>query len=191
MAIIQIKPIVTTKWHGQKKEKSFTRPKVLQAFVNPETMTYRTGLEYEEVNDKYKIDGKPATEAAYYGSILKVDLSNQFLFSQPHPFWDAKMARLVLENKTIILNTNTPLEYIKYKFAKASDFVANSMREYEEGLYPEATHVIFSEEEEVEVVASKLLLVESVREKLAKLNMEQKTSTYFTCIKWRRRFCKC
>lgn len=174
MAIIQIKPIEVTKWHGKSKEKSFTRPKTIQAFVDPHSMQYRTGLNYEDVNENYKVDGKPATEAAYYESILKLDLSNNFVPGRPHPFWDEKISRLVLENKTIVLDTRNPLNYIKYKIAKACEYVANSLKEYDDGHFPNATHYIYSEEEEVEVVAKKIEQKEQAREKISKMTLDQK-----------------
>jgi len=138
--IVQTKPIRHNSWHGKTDKESFARAKVIQAFVDPESRTYATGLSDEEERK--------------YGALLKVDLSKQFLLDTPHPFWDSKMAEIKLENRTQFWNTDNALEYIYIKVMKASKYVANSEKEYEEGLWPEATHVIFDESEEVDTQAT-------------------------------------
>lgn len=140
MAMIQVKPVDAKKWHGKTGNESFTRPKIIQAFVDAETTMYKTGLTEEEEKK--------------YGELLKVDLSKQFSLDTPHPFWDSKTAEIRLENRTQFFNDNNPLDFVKIKVMKASKFVANSIREWEEGLYPEATHVIFDESEEVDAKAA-------------------------------------
>ena len=142
--LVKIKPVEKSKWHGKKGNESFTRPTTITALVDAESMTYATGL--------------TAEEAVSYGEKLKVDLSNQFTLEKPHPFWDSKMGEVKLENRTMIFDTENPIDFIKIKICKASKYVANSLKEYEEGLYPEATHVIFDESEEVEVKASKVAI---------------------------------
>ena len=104
-------------------------------------MTYCTGLTPEEEKT--------------YGDKLKADLSKQFSIDTPHPFWDSKMAETKLENRTQFFDTSNPLDFIKIKYIKQSKYVANSAKEYEEGLFPEATHIIFDESEEVDVKATK------------------------------------
>lgn len=160
MSKIQVKPISIPKWHEKKGNESFTKAKVITALVDPETMTYATGLNYTDKTYENREDSKnKLTEAEYYSKILKVDLSNQFNLDEPHPFWDSKMAKIRLENRTQIFDTSkNPLDFVKVKILKASKYVANSLKEYEEGLYPEATHVIFDESEEVEVKASKVAI---------------------------------
>lgn len=140
MALIQVKPIEIKKWHDKKGQESFTRPKIVQALVDPNTVTYQTGLTKEE--------------EVKYGELLKVDLSNTFNMETPHPFWDSKMGEIKLENRTQFFNIENPLDFVKVKVLKASKYVANSLKDYENGLYPEATHVIFDESEEVESKAS-------------------------------------
>lgn len=140
--IVQIKPVYSDKWHQKKGNESFARPKSIQALVDPDSMTYATGLTEDEEKE--------------YGKKLKVDLSKQFNLEEAHPFWDTKMGSVKLENRTMLFDTKNPLDFIKVKICKASRFVANSYKEYEEGLFPEATHVIFDESEEVEEKASKI-----------------------------------
>lgn len=139
---VQIKPLKIDRWHGKSGSESFTRPKIIQALVDPDSMTYATGLTEDEEKK--------------LGETLKVDLTKQFHIDISHPFWDSKMGEVPLENRTMIFDTNNPMELIKIRICKNSKYVANSMKDYDEGLFPEATHVIFDESEEVEEKASKV-----------------------------------
>lgn len=56
----------------------------------------------------------------------------------------------------MILDDTIALEFVKIKVLKASKFVANSLKDWENGLYPEATHVIYDESEEVGIKATKI-----------------------------------
>ena len=140
--LVEVRPIETRKWHGKTGQESFTRPKKSQALLNPETMTYATGLTKEEVAELSKK--------------VNYDLSNHFNSEEPHPFWDSPMSMTKLENNTMFFDISLPLNYIKVKVMKASKYVANSMADYDAGLFPEATHVIFDESEQAELLAGKV-----------------------------------
>lgn len=157
---VQIRPIPVRRWHGKTGNESFTRPKVIQALVDPDSMTYATGLTEEEEKT--------------LGERLKVDLSKQFLIDKPHPFWDSKMGEVSLDNRTMIFDTDNPIELIRIKICKNSKYVANSMKEYEEGLFPEATHVIFDESEEIEEKASRIEIKKKAVMETAKLSKGKK-----------------
>ena len=157
---VQIRPIPVRRWHGKTGNESFTRPKVIQALVDPDSMTYATGLTEEEEKN--------------LGERLKVDLSKQFLIDKPHPFWDSKMGEVSLDNRTMIFDTDNPIELIRIKICKNSKYVANSMKEYEEGLFPEATHVIFDESEEIEEKASRIEIKKKAVMETAKLSKGKK-----------------
>tara|TARA_R110002050_G_scaffold229417_1_gene365038 strand:- start:4323 stop:5111 length:789 start_codon:yes stop_codon:yes gene_type:complete len=139
---IEVRPIERKTWHGKTGKDSFTRPKTLQALVNAETLEYATGLNTKEEEE--------------YGKIFKQDLSKMYSHETPHLFWDSKTARIKLENHTLFFDTDRPLDFIKYKIMKESKYIANSMLEYEDGAYPEATHVLFDEAAANEVKASKI-----------------------------------
>ena len=158
--IIQVKPIEVKKWHGKSGTESFTRAKIIQALVDPNSLTYSTGLTLEEEKE--------------YGAKLKADLSKNFNLEIPHPFWDSKTAEIKLENRTQFLDTKNPLDFIKWKILKESKYVANSLREYEEGLFPEATHVIFDESEEVDTKAALVILRNQAIIETAKLSKDKK-----------------
>lgn len=172
---VEIKPLDIKKWHGKKGKESFQRPIKLHALVDADTNQYATGLDY--VNKTFKHpdkEGEMMTEAEYYGHILGQDLSPIFNLEKPHPFWDGTTPVIKLENNTTILKTEKPLDYIKYKIAKASRFIANSYKEWEEGLFPDATHYIFDEKEEAEVKASKVSLKNNAIIEASKLSLGRK-----------------
>jgi hypothetical protein len=149
---VEVKPIEIPRWHGKSGQEDIRRPVVIQALVDTEKMEYATGLDNEK---KFK-DNK--TEEAYYSKLLGQDLSKTFIPGKVHPFWDDTVSAVKLENNTMFFDPEKPLDYIKIKIMKASKYVANSMKDYEEGKFPFATHVIFDEAEEVEIRASKIEL---------------------------------
>lgn len=160
--LVEIRPIERKSWHGKKGEESFTRPKKLEALVDGVTMKYATGLTDEEIR-ALKEEKK-----------VNYDLSDSFDSEKPHPFWSSSIAVLKLENSTMFLDINQPLNYIKWKLAKASRFVANSMAEYEAGDFPDATHVIFDEVEQSEILASKVENKNNAIIEASKLSVDRK-----------------
>ena len=180
MTKIKVKPIDTAAWHGKKGYESFRKPKTIQALINSRTQTYSTGLDnrvlaYSDPEDN-TTDEKTLTEKEYYEKLLKVDLSEQFVSERPHPFWDAKIGQVKLENRTMHFDPSIPLDYIKIRILKTSKFVANSVEDYNNGFFPEATHIIFDEEENIEEKASKIALRNTAIQMCAKLTKEQKVS---------------
>ena len=153
---IEIRPIARKRWHEKTGKEDFARPIKLSALVNPNTMKYSTGLDYLNKNYTDPDTHEKVTEAEYYAKLLKQDLSNAFVPGVPHIFWDSPMATVKLENNTMFLFTEKPLDFIKYKICKASKYVANSLKEYEDGDFPEASHILYDEAEEIEAKASKV-----------------------------------
>ena len=138
--LVEVRPIASKKpWHGKEDKESFTQPKMIEVLYDPETGKYATGLTPEE--------------AEKYGKLLGVDLSDTF-GTDPHPYWSTQPARIKLPNHTIILNDEKPAEFVKIKNLKASRWVANSITKLDD--FPDATHVIYDESEEVEVTATKI-----------------------------------
>lgn len=159
MAKVEIRPLDIPKWHGKTGEQSFTQPNTIEALYDHNTGGYATGLTEEE--------------AEKYGKKLNVDLSNRFNQEEPHPFWNSKMGRIKLLNNTMVLDDTLALEFVKIKVCKASKFVANSVKDWEQGMFPEATHVIYDESEEVDIKASKA----KKRQEAVKLSLEMDRAT--------------
>ncbi|MHA1200612.1 MAG: hypothetical protein ACTSQF_14940 [Candidatus Heimdallarchaeaceae archaeon] len=139
---VEVRPIDIPKWHDKAGEEAFNQSHVIEALYSSVVGGYNTGLTEEEAKN--------------YGKELGKDLSNTFDPEEPHPFWSSKMAQIRLENKTMFFDTERVLENVKLKVMKASKYVANSLKAYNDGEYPEATHVIFDEEEDIELKATKI-----------------------------------
>lgn len=159
MALIEVRPIERKRWHGYAGKESFTRPVVVEALVNVKTNTYDTGLSEE---DKKRLE-----------DLTGFDLSNVHKKGVPHPFWGSQ-GQVKLPNITKIFDTNKPLDEIGIRMLKASELVANSLKEYEDGKFPFATHVIFDEREEVEIKASKIATKKEAIIEASKLSRAKK-----------------
>lgn len=161
--LIEIRPIEVKKWHEKSKEESFTRAKKIQALVDSNTMKYATGLTVDEIKELTEGEGA-----------VNYDLTDHFNMRVPHPFWDGPMGVIKLENNTMFFDISQPLKFIHFKIMKASKYVANSPSEYEQGLWPEATHVIWDESEQLEMKATKIEIKNRAIIELSKLDTQRK-----------------
>lgn len=139
---VEVRPLPIERWHGKDGKESFGQPVSIEVLYDSSTGKYATGLDEEETTK--------------YSHMLGLDLSNTFDPMKPHPYWCSQAARIKLPNHTLTLETDKPSDYIIVKNLKASKFIANSMKEWQDGMYPEATHVIYDEQEEVTVKAGKV-----------------------------------
>lgn len=160
--IVEIRPIEVKKWHGKSGKDAFTQEHSSQILYNPRTGKYDTGLTEEEIKK--------------YTDMMGVDLSDNFNPNSPHPYWSTKTAQLKFPNKTLILDISKPIDYIKFKNYKASPFVANSEKEYQEGMWPQATHILYDETEHIEIEAHKLNKKKEAYKIADKLTKEQKVA---------------
>ena len=160
--IVEIRPIEMKKWHGKTGKDSFTQEHSSQVLYNAQTGRYDTGLTEEEIKQ--------------YGALMGVDLNDTFNPNQPHPYWSTKTAHLKFPNSTLILDISKPLDYIRVKNYKASPFVANSEKEYQEGLWPLATHILYDEGEHIEIEAHRLNKKKEAYKIADKLTKEQKVA---------------
>ena len=137
---VEIRPLSITKWHGKTGKDEIAQPLVLECLMDG-SGKYMTGLTPEEEVE--------------YGEKLGTTLSSNFKFDEAHPFYSTRQAKLVLPYQTTIFDTTNPMDYVKIKYAKQSRFIAPSMKAWENGESPDAVFVIYSEEEDMEVKASK------------------------------------
>lgn len=159
--LVEVRPIHIKKWHEKTEKESFTQKKTIRAFIDPDTRKYATGLTEED--KQYLIE-----KMGFKGDLDDSDLG------EPHPTWDSSDMRVQLHNRTMFFNKAVPSDFIKIAIMKASPFVANSMEDYENGLYPQATHVIFDESQHIEAKASKIELRNKCIIEAAKLSKERK-----------------
>lgn len=159
---VLIKPVPKTRWHGKEGKESFARPTSFSPLYSVESGGYATGLTEEETVE--------------YSKKLGVNLSPVYQLEVPHEYWDSNAAVIKLPNHTMSLFTERALDFVKWKNCKASKLVANSLKEWDEGLWPEATHIIYDEKEEVEIKAGKVQLYQKCIVVLSKMSTEEKTN---------------
>jgi hypothetical protein len=155
--LIYVKPIIKERWHGLHKmgrAKFQGTHDVYQAIYSQNKGGFDTGLNEEEANRLGK----------RLGHDLKNHTSNEY--------W--QNFKLVLEDKTTVFNTTIPLEELQVKFMKASKFIANSVKELDQGLWPSARYVIHDEVEELEREATKIEVKARAVEVFSELSPEKK-----------------
>lgn len=140
--LVELRPLPLKKWHNKSGKESFSQKRVIEALYNAEIGGLDTGLTEEE-EKKYSIK-------------LGANIDNKFTEDAPHPFWGSKAAWIYLENNTQVFDIDKPIDYVKVKVLKRSKFIANSIADWEKGLYPDATHVIYDEHEDMNVKATKV-----------------------------------
>lgn len=161
---VEVKPVPKKKWHGKTGRESFTQPKVIEVLYSVAKGGYNTGLTPEEEEK--------------YGKLLGVNLSSNFNPTEPHPYWGTKVAAFKLPQNTAIFDKSKPADYVKIANMKASRFVANSLKDWEDGNYPDATHYISDEEAEVTIKATKIQRMNTINGIIAKMSKDQKISMY-------------
>ena len=168
MALVEVRPIEKDTWHGKNGAENFTRPQVISCAVNAHTGLYDTGL-----SDKDKERLEKATG---------FDLSNNYNPNDKHPFWSKPISEVKLEWGSNIFNTERPLDEIKVKMLKASDLVANSVQDYNDGKYPLALFVITDEEEQTAVKAEKAAIKRNAIIEASKLSTEKKLEIIYILL---------
>jgi len=139
---VEVRPLPIQRWHNKKNKESFTQPKAVEVLLDEKTGNYATGLTEEET--------------AIYGRKLGVDLSSKYDPNEPHPYWATKASWVYLPNQTQVFDMSKPRDFVKVKNMKASKFVANSLQDWKDGKYPDATHYIYDEEEQAAGKANKI-----------------------------------
>lgn len=157
---VEVRPLERERWHGLKGKDVITRPVVIEALLSGTTGKLATGLNAE---DRERLE----KETGY-------NLSDDYNPNKPHEFWSSPAAFVKLAHSTNIFDMKNPLNEIKVKMMKASDLVANSQKEYDEGKFPLAQFVIYDEREEVEVKASKAAIKRKVVIEADKLTQTRK-----------------
>jgi len=164
---IEIRPVPFNgkrpEWWGP-EDRDFGSEKKYEVLYDPDIGGYATGLTPEEEEK--------------YSNLLGVDLSRKFDPEKPHPYWSSPASWLRLPNRTTLLNPNNPRDFVKWKNMLASRYVANSIEEWEKGLWPDATHVIYDERQNAALKASKVQLKQKAYVALSPLSTEQKRTLF-------------
>ena len=156
---IQISPLPVTKWHKKIGKDSFSRGQKVGPLVDMAQGGYVTGLTKEE--------------REYLEAKTGFKLNSNFNPAKEHPYWDIT-GKVMLPNNTVILNLVNPIHYIRYKFLMFSPVVANSKAEWDEGLWPEATHYLNNEDDEAKHANTKTVKIQQVTAAIFNMQPEQK-----------------
>ena len=78
-----------------------------------------------------------------------LDLSVNYKPSELHPFYTSSEGTVKLENHTMFFDDTNPFDEIRIGILKASPKVANSIKEYEANIWPDAEYVIYNREDEI------------------------------------------
>jgi hypothetical protein len=168
MALVEVRPIEKDTWHGKNGAENFTRPQVISCAVNAHTGLYDTGLSEEDRKRLEKATG--------------FDLSDNYNPNEKHSFWSKPISEVKLEWGSNIFNIERPLDEIKVKMLKASDLVANSMQDYNEGKYPLALFVITDEQEQTVVKAAKAAIKRNAIIEASKLSTDKKIEAVYILL---------
>lgn len=160
MAQVHVKPIDTTRWHGKSSREFASSPVKIEAFLDPATNKYATGLTEAEKNELELLTG--------------YDLSDNYIAGRPHPFYSKKVGTVVLRDETNIFDSTNTLDRIKIALMRDSHLIANSQAALDNGEYPYAKFVIYDEQEEIAEKASKSSLIKKVYQGSSKLTPAKK-----------------
>ncbi len=160
--LIEVKPIDVKRWHGKNGKEAFAQPFVLEALYDLKTGKYATGIKDA---DRVKLEG-----------LTGFNLSNDYKIDEPHPHWGSKAGQIKLENRTTIFDISKASDYVKVCVLRASKYVANSQRELDEGLFPDAVFVITDEREENKLKASKIQKKREAYALVGKMTTDEKAN---------------
>lgn len=160
--VVEVKPLPIEKWHKKEGKEAFARPKGSQVLYDPKTGKYATGLTEEESRE--------------WGNELGLDLSDKFNPNEEHPTWSTKAFNIRLENNTMFFDMSITINKIKVKNMKACKFIANSLKEWEDNKWPDATHYIIDENNEADSKAGKLEKKRKAGRLMDKMTPQEKAS---------------
>ena len=161
---IEIRPIPGRNGIKQFSEnlEYFSQSHIIAPFVNPVSLKYETGLTEEDI--KYLKDNN-----------FPYDLSDNYTKGVAHPFWESTMVKTELKNSPQFLFPGQSLmDFIKYKYLLVNSYIYKSEEEMKSGTKPEATHYIYNESEEIDLIAGELERKNSLIAKVSKLSLKRK-----------------
>lgn len=158
----EIRPIEKDRWHGIKGgEQDFSRGISFNAFIDERTGRYAVDIEEDRLQKLQEITG--------------YDLdTRQKPDGGPHPFYDEAVSRIRLPHHSVFYDTVNPKDEILIGIIKGAAKVANSKEEYDSGLWPMASHYIFSQDEATAAQESKIALQDEARSLKMAMDKDQK-----------------
>jgi hypothetical protein len=140
----------------------FSQAHILAPFVNPVTLKYATGLTEEEV-ENLKEEGFP------------YNLDSTYRRGVAHDFWESQIVKVELSNSPIFLYPGkNQIDFVKYKYLLANNYIYMSEEEMLSGSKPEATHYIYDESAANKIKATKLEKRNSLINDVSELSLSRK-----------------
>lgn len=161
MRQIEIRPVQKQTWHNNKDVEAIKGYHIIEPIWDQATGKLKTGLTEEQ-------------EKKYSQKLAEDISSKDYIPTDPHPFWSFR-GKVKLESSPMFFNPEIPLDFVRIQMLKEHPSVANSLKEYEEGKFPDATHIIFDEEEEVTNRASKVQTLINATKKISSMSNKERT----------------
>lgn len=140
----------------------FSQSHTIAPFVNPVTRRYETGLSKEDVA-YLKEEGFP------------YDLSDVYIQGVAHPFWENRLVKVDLKSTPdFLFPGKSLLDFVKYKYLLASNYIYSSEEEMKSGSKSLATHYIYNDEEFTDIRATEVEKRNSLILKVSELSLERK-----------------
>lgn len=150
---------------GLPPEKDLSQSKKVSAFYNSSRGQFDVRLteaEWEEAKNAL-------------GGTYDFELRHDPMSGKPHPFWEAQVAKVLLEPNTFFLDLgDNPMNIIKLGVLRGHPWVANSLQEYENGLWPEARWIIIDDDQDVKAAADKAVKTAEAYKLLTDLSDDEK-----------------
>lgn len=165
---IEVRPVPRKDdWKNLSKDISFTQPTTIMP--SSKGGRYQVAISDERLKELGLRLGLPDLDL-----YIKRDINGNNI----SPWVDPKYAfnRIKLYHETNILNDDDPIQEIQIGILKGSDFVCNSLSEYESGDFIDAKFIIYDEAAELESKAKKYRSKNELITKAAKLDIDDKTS---------------
>lgn len=140
----------------------FAQPHVIAPFVDPVTHKYVTGLSEEDIKYLKELG-------------CGYNLDSTHMRGVPHEFWESSLVKMELQSSpTFLYPKANMIDFIKYKYLMASNYIYSSEEEMNETAKSEATHYIYSEEQELSIKAAEIEQRNALTMKLSKLSLKKK-----------------
>jgi hypothetical protein len=92
------------------------------------------------------------------GSKYNLDLDHDVTSGEAHEFWGSKMMQVRLEPNTMVLNLDeNPINIAKLGVMRGHPWIANSLKEYNQGRWSEAKYIIIDDFQDVREKADKAM----------------------------------
>ena len=140
--LVYVKPILKERWHQlhlQGRSKFADTYDTIQPVYSSKLGHLATGLDEDD--------------AKRLGAVLGVNLQP----STNNEYW--AHFKVKMHDKTMVFDLNNALDEVRISVLRACKYIANSKKELEDGVWPEAKYFIFDEQQEIQSEAKKVEII--------------------------------